>query len=258
MVLFMAVNVGCTNDSGSPDKEITLETLKQKASYGMGYNIGVTLKMREIIDEVELDLLLQGIKDGALKEKGLLEEKELRETLQTFYQELQVRQQEKRKILGEKNKVEGEKFLKENATKEGVIVTESGLQYKVLKEGTGPQPKATDTVKVHYIGTLIDGTEFDSSFKRGEAAKFPLNRVIPAWTEGVQLMKVGSKYKFFCPAELGYKERGQGPIIGPNAVLIFEVELLGIEPPRGLTPPPTVKKEETKPAPKKKEPEKKK
>jgi FKBP-type peptidyl-prolyl cis-trans isomerase FkpA len=127
-------------------------------------------------------------------------------------------------------KEKGEKFLKENATKEGVKTTSSGLQYKVLKEGEGKQPKATDTVQVHYKGTLIDGTEFDSSYKRGEPIAFPLNRVIPGWTEGVQLMKEGSKYQFFIPSNLAYGERGTpGGPIGPNETLIFEVELLKVQ-----------------------------
>ncbi len=129
----------------------------------------------------------------------------------------------------EKNQAAGETYLAENKKKEGVVTTASGLQYKVLKEGTGDQPKATDSVKVHYKGTSIDGKEFDSSYARGEPISFPLNGVIKGWTEGVQLMKVGSKFQFVIPSELAYGKRGAPPVIGPSETLIFEVELLGIE-----------------------------
>ena len=235
MCVLMTSAANCTKaeESTAPgesaDKELTLETEKQKASYSIGYNIGSNLKAG--LDELELSILMQGIKDGALKDKPQLSFDEMQKASIGFQQKLRTRQMEKRKGLGEKNKVEGEAFLKENATKEGVKVTASGLQYKVLQEGTGATPKATDIVKVHYRGTLIDGTEFDSSYSRGDPATFPLNRVIPGWTEGVQLMKVGAKYKFFTPSELAYKDRAVGAKIGPNSVLIFEVELLGIEPP---------------------------
>jgi len=134
-----------------------------------------------------------------------------------------------RKDLATKNKAAGEKFLAENAKKPGVIVTASGLQYKILKTGKGPKPTATDTVTVNYRGTLLNGTEFDSSYKRGKPVSFPLNGVIKGWTEGLQLMNVGSKYKFFIPADLAYGAHGAGPTIAPNSTLIFEVELLGIK-----------------------------
>jgi FKBP-type peptidyl-prolyl cis-trans isomerase len=143
----------------------------------------------------------------------------------------------KQKQAGEKNKTEGVKFLEDNKKKSDVKTTASGLQYKVMKEGTGAKPKATDTVSVNYRGTLIDGTEFDSSYKRGQPATFPLNGVIKGWTEGVQLMKTGSKYQFFVPANLGYGERAVSPDIGANATLIFEVELLEIKPPATPAPP---------------------
>jgi FKBP-type peptidyl-prolyl cis-trans isomerase len=150
--------------------------------------------------------------------------------------------EQKQKEAGEKNKTEGTKFLEENKNKPGVKTTASGLQYKVIKDGTGPQPKATDMVTVNYRGTLIDGTEFDSSYKRGQPATFPLNGVIKGWTEGLQLMKVGSKYQFFVPSNLAYGERSVGPDIAANATLIFEVELQDVK------PPPTPAPQASKPA----------
>ena len=155
---------------------------------------------------------------------------------------------EKQKAMAEKNLAAGEKFLAENAKKEGVKTTSSGLQYKVVKEGTGPQPKAGDTVTVDYRGTLIDGTEFDSSYKRGHPATFPVNGVIPGWTEALQLMKVGSKYQLFIPSKLAYGERAAGPELPANSTLIFEVELKGVEPAQGGSPSPAAK---TSPTPKK-------
>jgi FKBP-type peptidyl-prolyl cis-trans isomerase FklB len=138
--------------------------------------------------------------------------------------------EQKQKQVGDQNKTEGTKFLEDNKKKDGVKTTASGLQYKVLKEGTGAQPKKTDTVTVNYRGTLLSGTEFDSSYKRGQPASFPVNGVIPGWTEALQLMKVGSKYQLFVPSSLAYGERAVGPDIGANSTLIFEVELLDAKP----------------------------
>ena len=173
------------------------------------------------------DLLIKGLRDG-LAGQQLLTDEEMQATMQAFQQQVQAQQEAKQKEIGEKNKMEGEAFLTKNKARQGVKATASGLQYEVLTEGTGPQPKATDTVTVNYKGTLMDGTVFDSSYDRGQPATFVLNQVIPGWTEGVQLMKVGSKYKFYIPAALGYGERGAGGVIGPNAPLVFEVELLSI------------------------------
>lgn len=210
-----------------------LKDQKDKVSYAIGLDIGTTLK-RQLID-VNGAILNSGIQDGLSGKKALMTEEQIKETMAAFQKDMMAKQAAAKKEAGEKNTAEGKKFLEENKSKEGVKTTASGLQYKVLKEGTGASPKATDTVKVNYRGTTIDGTEFDSSYKRGEPATFPVNRVIKGWTEGLQLMKVGSKYQFVIPADLAYGERGAGSDIGPNAVLLFDVELLDI-PPAAATP----------------------
>ena len=161
--------------------------------------------------------------------KTLLSDKEAQEVMMTFQKEQMAKLNENARKLGEKNKKEGETFLAENKKKPGVVTLPSGLQYKILKEGTGRNPKATDTVVTHYRGTLLDGKEFDSSYKRGEPATFPLNGVIRGWTEALQLMKPGAKWQLFIPPQLAYGERGAGQDIGPNATLIFEVELIAIK-----------------------------
>jgi FKBP-type peptidyl-prolyl cis-trans isomerase len=206
--------------------ESILKSPKEKLSYTLGQNIGKTFKAQGI--EIDLDVFLRGIKDASGTEPGLLTEEEMRAVLMSLQQELSTRQAEKAKVLSEKNKKEGEAFLEANKTKEGVKTTESGLQYKILKAGDGKTPKAEDSVTVHYRGTLIDGTEFDSSIKRGQPAKFQVGGVIKGWTEALQLMPAGSKWQIFVPSALAYAERGAGPLIGPNAVLIFEVELVSI------------------------------
>jgi len=159
----------------------------------------------------------------------LLTEDEARATLTQLQTEVRSKQQEKMKVAGELNKKEGVEFLAANKSKEGVVILPSGLQYKILTEGTGPKPTASDTVVCNYRGTLISGAEFDSSYKRGQPASFPVNGVIKGWTEALQLMPVGSKWQLFVPAELGYGDRGAGADIGPGATLIFEVELLSIQ-----------------------------
>ena len=216
--------------------EVQLKDQKDKISYSIGLDIGTTLK-RQVI-EVNEELLNTGIQDGLSGKKPLLSEDQVKETMALFQKEMLAKQAEAKKAAAAKNSAEGTKFLAENKTKEGVKTTASGLQYKVLKEGSGPTPKPTDTVKVNYRGTVLDGTEFDSSYKRGEPASFPVNRVIKGWTEALQLMKVGSKYQLFIPADLAYGGRGAGSDIGPNAMLIFDVELLGINPPTPTPPKP--------------------
>jgi FKBP-type peptidyl-prolyl cis-trans isomerase FklB len=163
--------------------------------------------------------------------KPLLTEQEIKDVITALQKDLQAKQQEKMRVLAEKNKKEGESFLAENKKKDGVITLASGLQYKIIKNGGGKMPKATDSVTVNYRGTLIDGTEFDSSIKRGQPATFQVSGVIPGWTEALQLMREGSKWQLFIPSNLAYGERGAGGSIGPNAVLIFEVELISINKP---------------------------
>ena len=209
------------------EEAAVLKTQKDKVSYGIGMNIGKSLK-KDAID-VDADLLVKGIKDSLSGEKTLLTEEEYRATLTALQKDMMEKQAEAAKALAEKNKKEGEAFLAENGKKEGVVTLPSGLQYKVIKSGTGKTPKPGDTVETHYRGTLIDGTEFDSSYTRGQTATFPVNGVIPGWTEALQKMKEGDKWQLFVPSNLAYGERGAGRDIGPNATLIFEVELIAVK-----------------------------
>ena len=192
-----------------------------------GMDVGQSIKgLGAEINPAALNAAIGDVLSGAdLK----LEAAESTQIKQDFFRKKQEAQMAERKAAGAGNKAKGEAFLAENAKKEGITVTASGLQYEVLTQGSGKKPAATDTVKVHYQGTLLDGTEFDSSYKRGQPISFPLNGVIKGWTEGVALMPVGSKYKFYIPSDLAYGERGAGAKIGPNSALIFTVELLAIE-----------------------------
>lgn len=192
-----------------------------KISYALGLSMGQNL-MGSGVEKLNYQDLAQGIEDVLTHQQPKISYQEAQQVLNQFFQELEA------KVAGAA-KAEGEKFLAENAKREGVKVTASGLQYEILEPSLGQKPKATDTVRVHYEGTLIDGTVFDSSYRRGESITFPLNGVIAGWTEGLQLMSIGSKYKFFIPYQLAYGERGAGQSIPPYAALIFTVELLGIE-----------------------------
>ena len=192
--------------------------------------------MKEIGEDIDFSAAVQGVEDSFNNKKLLLTQEEIKKELTAFSQKMQKKQmkimeeqKKKMEILGKENKKQGEAFLAENKKKKDVVITESGLQYIILCNGEGKKPVATDTVKVHYKGTLIDGTEFDSSYKRGEPVTFPVNRVIPGWTEALQLMNVGSKYQLFIPSDIAYGERAAGQLIGPSTTLIFEVELLSIE-----------------------------
>ena len=206
------------------EKSPQLKDQKDKVSYSIGMQIGFNLARQKV--DINADILAAGIKD-ALANKPQLTPDQVKDVMAQFEKDMEQKQKE----LGEKNKTEGAKFLEENKKKPDVKTTASGLQYKLIKDGTGAQPKATDMVTVNYRGTLIDGTEFDSSYKRGQPATFPVNGVIKGWTEALQLMKAGSKYQLFIPANLAYGERAMGPDIGPNSTLIFEVELQEVKPP---------------------------
>ncbi len=201
-----------------------LKDQKDKISYIIGMDIGNNLKKQSM--SVNPKILAKGIEDAVSGAKPLLTEQEVQETMMAFQKEMMAKQAE----VAKKNKTEGEAFLAENKKKEGVKTLPSGLQYKVMKAGTGKKPKASDTVTVNYRGTLINGTEFDSSYKRGQPATFQVSGVIPGWTEALQLMEQGAKWQLFIPSNLAYGERGApGGLIGPNATLIFEVELISIQ-----------------------------
>jgi len=216
-----------------------LKNEKDKLSYALGADMGNNLKKFEV--DVNAEMYVKGMKDALSGGSVLLTEQEIKSTIMAMQKDLQAKQQEKMKSQGEKNKKEGDAFLTENKKKEGVKILPSGLQYKVITEGKGKSPVATDTVTVHYKGTLIDGTEFDSSYKRNEPASFPVNGVIKGWTEALQLMKEGAKWQLFIPANLAYGESGR-PSIPANSVLIFEVELIKI----GMKEKPEEKKAEEK------------
>jgi FKBP-type peptidyl-prolyl cis-trans isomerase FklB len=207
-------------------QKATLQTMKGKVSYTIGLDIGRNMKRQSI--EVDLDLLQRGIKEGLADVKPALSDSVMQSTMAAWQKDMMAKMNEIQKKAGEKNKKEGDAFLAENRKKPGVVTLPSGLQYKVLKEGTGSMPKATDTVVTHYRGTLINGKEFESSYKRGQPAVLPANQFIAGWTEALQKMKVGSKWQLFIPPALGYGENGAGQDIGPNATLIFELELLDI------------------------------
>jgi FKBP-type peptidyl-prolyl cis-trans isomerase FklB len=213
---------------------LALKTQKDRASYAIGVNIGKGLH-RDAVD-VDPAILSRGLRDGLSGGKTLLTDEEMKGALMALQTDVRKKQEVKNKELqqqmlqvGETNKKEGEAFLAANKTKDDVVALPSGLQYKILKEGTGPKPAATDSVVCNYKGTLLDNTEFDSSYKRGQSATFQVGQVIHGWTEALQLMPVGSKWQLFIPAELAYGQQGSGPGIGPNATLIFEVELLSIQ-----------------------------
>ncbi len=226
------------------DDASLIKTPKGKMSYGLGMDIGK--RITNMLIEVDPDALAAAIKAIVSRSKPALNDQEFTEAMQDFQSQLtaknaerqklmqeqqkamQEKMQEQNKVAGEKNKKEGMEFLTKNKTAEGVKTTASGLQYKVLKQGTGKTPTMNDTVIAHYRGTLIDGTEFDSSYKRGEPSKFPVGGVIKGWTEALLLMPVGSKWQLFIPSDLAYGENGR-PSIPPNSTLLFDIELVGIE-----------------------------
>ena len=204
-----------------------IQGVQKQASYALGVNIG-----RQLLAEdagIDSELLIQGLRDALAKKKLALSDADMQKAMEAFSKEVQIRAEAKAKEAGEKNKEDGKAFLADNKKKKGVTTTKTGLQYKVLKAGDGMSPKKTNTVRVHYHGTLTDGTVFDSSVERMEPTEFPVDRVIPGWTEALLAMKVGDKWQIVIPPELGYGERGTpGGPIPPNSVLVFDVELLEI------------------------------
>jgi len=215
--------------------DFKLETSKDKISYSMGLDLGGYLK--NMGDKVDLELLKKGLEDGFTGAEPKLSQEEIAVVQEQFAAEMKADQEKKLAEMMEKNSTEGKAFLEANKKKEGVVVTASGLQYEVLTAGSGDKPKAGDTVKVDYVGTLVNGSEFDSSIKRGEPAVFTVNQVIPGWSEALQLMPVGSKYRVVIPAELAYGEKGASPVIQPNSVLVFEISLIEIQAPEAAAEP---------------------
>jgi FKBP-type peptidyl-prolyl cis-trans isomerase len=208
-----------------------LETEKQKVSYMVGMMFGQQLS--SIKDEVDPAIVAQAMNTTLAGGQLLMTQEQAQEVSQEFSRKMQGKMEAERKAAADRNKAEGEKFLAQNKGKPGVKTTASGLQYQIVSEGKGAKPSAEDTVRVHYTGTLLDGTKFDSSVDRGQPAEFPLAGVIPGWTEGLQLMPVGSKFRFWIPANLAYGEQGTPGPIGPNQTLVFDVELLDIVKPDG-------------------------
>jgi len=222
MALFAFAPGACQSEGGTP----ALDTENQKASYGIGLQMGGQLAPAE--SRLDMDAFMAGIRDGVGQNEPAVPQAEIQTALQAFSEAINAEMSERRTAEAEANIAEGETFLAENAQREEVRVTESGLQYEVIQEGEGPSPDPQDQVTIHYRGTLIDGTQFDSSYDRGEPATFGVTGVIPGFSEGLQLMNVGGHYKFYIPGSLAYGPQGSGNVIGPNETLIFEVELLEI------------------------------
>jgi FKBP-type peptidyl-prolyl cis-trans isomerase len=219
--------LGC---GGGVDGDVSpsLNDNDQKISYSIGYQIGTSFHDQELADIIDMNDLLAGMQDGMNEDDPALADSTRNRIMTEFQQQQQARQMKKFNEEKDKNQKEGEAFLEENATKKGVKTTESGLQYRVLEEGSGKSPDENDEVTVHYEGTLINGEVFDSSYERGEPTSFPVNRVIPGWTEALQMMKEGGKWEIYIPSDLAYGQQGAGQKIGPNSTLIFTVELLEV------------------------------
>lgn len=238
----LAVLAAAVSVSVSAFAADTLTTDKEKISYAIGMNMGQSLKqIPDLGNEIDLAVLVKALNAAATDKPTALTMEQAQQTLQSFSQKMGEKAQAQAKLEGEKNAAAGAAFMAGNKSKPGVKTTASGIQYVVLTQGKGELPKATSTVKVHYRGTLLDGKEFDSSYKRNAPAEFPLNGVIAGWTEGLQLMATGSKFKFWIPGSLAYGERGSPPNIGPNATLVFEVELLEVKNAAAAAPAPATK-----------------
>jgi len=225
----LALSAGILVLAGCGAEKSKLKTDNEQFSYAIGVEIGRSLD--PISADLDFKALKHGMNDVQAKKELAFTDEELEKIKMTVAQTLMEKQQQKRTADGEAALKKGEEFLAANAKKDNIVTTESGLQYEVLTEGSGASPAATDIVTVHYKGTLINGETFDSSYDRGQPIQFPLDRVIPGWTEGVQLMKTGAKHRLFIPATLAYGEMGSGEKIGPNETLIFEVELLDVTKP---------------------------
>lgn len=232
-VAISAALVGCNQNTAEQAEpaaaaKLALDSEEKRVSYGMGTGLGQRIAQETF--GIDVDAFTQGLKDAVSGAEPLMTQEEIMQEMQAFQERQVAKQQEDASRVATENQAAGEAFLAENGAKEGVITTDSGLQYKVLTAGEGAKPSATDTVEVHYAGTLLDGTEFDSSYKRGSTVSFPVNGVIPGWTEALQLMPVGSKWQLFIPSNLAYGPGGTGGgPIGPNATLIFDVELVSIK-----------------------------
>ena len=226
LLMFMVLSLQACADS---DKKLNLENSEQRLSYGLAYLTGKDLVKRGMI--VDAEAYAAGIRDAVTDKNPQITEEEIRAEMISFQEKMRARQEEGEVMVAEKNQKEGAEFLKNNSEKEGINVTSSGLQYEVIEAGDGDSPTAEDTVEVHYRGTLLDGTEFDSSYTRNQTVNFGVTQVIAGWTEALQLMSTGAKWKLFIPSDLAYGAGGAGGVIGPNATLIFEVELISIAKP---------------------------
>lgn len=222
---FASLIVACQEQAKEPEP-LTLDTPEQRLSYGIALRMGERMKSDGM--SLDVDAYAQGIRDAFEGAQAKLTDEEINAEMMAFQERLQAEQQAVQEAAATANAEAGAAFLAENANREGVTVTESGLQYEVMEAGEGAKPGLEDTVEVHYRGTLVDGTEFDSSYSRGQTVSFGVTQVIPGWTEALQLMSVGAKYKLYIPSDLAYGPAGAGQAIGPNATLIFDVELVSI------------------------------
>ncbi len=223
---FVAITAFLTLNLNAAEDKL-LQSEQDRVSYSIGLSIGSNFKQQSI--DIKLEPLMAGIRDALLNSTPRMTQQEIQKTMEGFRKEMTAKMKKKKASQANQNVADGEQFLRKNAQKKGIITTASGLQYEIIKQGAGPKPKLTDTVVCHYTGTLLNGQVFDSSYKRNSPASFPVNGVIKGWTEALQLMGTGSKWKLYIPSNLGYGNRGAGNAIGPGATLIFDIELLEIK-----------------------------
>jgi FKBP-type peptidyl-prolyl cis-trans isomerase FklB len=229
--ILLLVSVSSAQKKADKSTSAALKTQKDKVSYVVGYDLGAKIgsDIKKQGLDFSIDAFVRGIKEAISGTKAILPDSEMQSAMMAFQQSMMEKQQTATKQAAEKNLKEGEDFLAANAKKDSVKVLPDGLQYKILRDGTGAQPAAADTVVTHYRGTLIDGKVFDESYGRGEPITFPVSGVIKGWTEALQMMKVGAKWQLFIPASLAYGERGAGQMIGPNSALVFDIELINVK-----------------------------